>query len=112
MRDPLQIQEIENLGEDEEISETQEKRGQSTGSFVPLLQAALCALALLALVLLKFTDPETYGKVTDWYQSEASQEIELPQWNGKGKEASAPPSSEPPETPITAELEDGSLQRV
>lgn len=112
MRDPLQFQEIENLGENEEIGETQDERGQSTGSAVPLLQAALCVLALLALVFLKFTNPETYGRVTDWYRSEAAREIELPQWSGKGKEASALPSSEPPETPITAELEDGSPQRV
>lgn len=112
MRDPLQFQEIENLGEDEEIDETQEEQRQSTGSAVPLLQAALCVLALLALVFLKFTNPETYGKVTDWYQSEAAREIELPQWSGKDQKASAPPSSEPPETPITAELKDGSLQRV
>jgi len=111
MRDPLQFQEIENLGEDEEINEMEE-RGESTGTAVPILQAALCALALLALVFLKFTNPETYGKVTDWYQSESVREIELPRWSERGKEVSVPPSSEPPETPITADLGDGSLQRV
>lgn len=111
MRDPLPFQEIENLGEDEEINETEKEREQG-GSAVPLLQAALCALALLALVFLKFTNPETYGKVTNWYQSEAVREIELPRWSGKDKEVSNPPSSESQDTPITAELQDGSLQRV
>ncbi len=115
MRDPSEFQEIENLGGDEEWTEAEEKRNggsQGSGSFLPLFQAALCVLAILALVCLKFTDGETYGKVRDWYQSEISREIELPKWAPGEEESSAPPSPKPSETPITAELENGALQRV
>ncbi len=111
MRDPSEFQEIENLGEEEELPEPSGEQRAGGSSALPLLQTALCVLALLALLFLKYTDAETYGKVTDWYQCEAAREIELPQWIGEREESAVTTSSKPQETPITAEL-DGSLQRV
>lgn len=98
MRDPKEFQEIENLGE-EEIE--QERSERPTGGFgaVPLVQAVLCALVILALVLLKFTSPDNYGKVKDWYEQEAAQEIELPSWGGKGEPALPSQTDQAPSAP-------------
>ncbi len=117
MRDPAEFQEIENLGTDrleEEVKEEKRERPQreSDGSFLPIFQAILCALALLALACCKFMVPETYGKAVDWYQKEAAREIELPKWvRDSGKDA-ARPSQAASGAPLSAELEDGSLRRV
>ena len=62
MRDPEQLQEIENLGEEEEEFFPKESRRKEGGSALPIFQAALCVLALIALLILKFTDAETYNK--------------------------------------------------
>ncbi len=108
MRDPKEFQEIEDWGEDEKAEPPvrEETRREGGGSFFPLLQAALCALALLALVILRFADPEAYGKAADWYKGEAAKEIELPRFSAS---SSAPAVSD---APMTAELEYGEAQRV
>lgn len=113
MRDPEQLQEIENLGEEEEeFLPAESRKRQEGGSALPIFQAALCVLALLALLVLKFTNMETYDKVTSWYQSEAAREIELPEWGEKREE---PPPSSPAQSAnssLPAELTNGSLQRL
>ncbi len=112
MRDPNEFQEIEEYGEQAEPEAEEGQRvKKSGGSLVPLLQALLCALALLALVILKITDFQKYEQVADWYQSEASRGIELPSWVNREEKAPAslPESSRQPE----AVLQGGdSLQRV
>lgn len=114
MRDPTQFQELKNWGEDEEIDDGGEYREkkQGSGSVLPLLQTLLCALTLLALMFLKVSDVETYGKVTNWYREEAAREIELPKWSGTDRAASVVSSPALPEVPDAAKLKDGSLQKV
>ncbi len=102
MRDQKDFQEIENYGEEEEEQEQERGREGFGISAVPLAQLVLCALILLALAFCKLTDPQTYGKVAGWYQSEAAREIELPAF------PSSEASSSPPAAPTTA----GALQRV
>ncbi len=112
MRDPAELQEIENLGEEEIPEEEMTPEEHGKGGILPLFQTALCVLALLALVFFKATDQETLGKVTRWYREEISREIQLPQWAGGKEEATSAASSQGPEAAITAGLEDGSLRRV
>ncbi len=113
MRDPEQFQEIENLGEEEEeFFPAESRRRQEGGSALPIFQAALCVLALLALLVLKFTNTETYGKVTNWYQSEAAREIELPKWGEKREELPSPSSARSVSSSLPAELTSDSLQRI
>ena len=127
MRNQVEIQEIENLGEqaenfpEENFSEEEfaeydpydpgEAKRQEKGSLLPLLQTALCVMALLALLILKMTDMETYSKATQWYQSEAAREIEWPKFGTEEEQSSLPPA-ESTETPMASELNDGSLQRL
>ena len=121
MRDPSDFQEIENLGEEEYFQEEDfveydpyapgEVKRQERGSVLPLLQTALCVLALLALLILKLTQPETYSKTTQWYQSEAARQIELPKF-GEKEELSSLPSAVSSDTPIAADTDSASLQRL
>lgn len=112
MQDPKQFQEIENLGEEEEELFPVERQSREGGSIFPLFQAALCVLALLALLVLKFTNAETYDKVTNWYQSEVTREIELPKWKENQEKPPLTSSASPSETSLPAELSSGSLQRL
>lgn len=115
MREPNEFQEIENLGDTEEELEPypyEEPKKREGGSMLPLLQTALCVLALLALLILKFADTETYGKVTNWYKTEASREIELPKWKSGGETVSSLPSETSSEAPATVGVKDDSLQRL
>ena len=119
MRDPSDFQEIENLGEEEYFQEEDfveydpyapgEVKKQERGSVLPLLQTALCVLALLALLILKLNQPEIYSKTTQWYQSEAAREIELPKF-GEKEELSS--SAKPADAPIAADTDSDSLQRL
>lgn len=105
MRDWNELQEIEKLGEEEPEEQGWEEeapRKRGGGVSFPLVQAAACALLLLALAVLKTVDGETYGRVTDWYRAEAAREIELPRWGGE----------EPPSTPSPAHTAVGALQEV
>lgn len=112
MQDPREFQEIESMGEqtEEAVEETGSAK-RSGGTLVPLLQALLCILALLALVVLKTADREKYEQVTDWYQSEASREIELPSWARERHDASNPPS-ESSLPPAAVSQKDGILQKI
>ncbi len=117
MRDPAEFQEIENLGTenleaDMEEEERERAQKESDGSFLPIFQAILCALILLALACCKFMVSETYGKAVDWYQKEAAREIELPQWTRDNGKDAALPSQAASGATLSAELEDGSLRRV
>lgn len=96
MRDPEKLREIDSLGlspEDEWREEPEEEEASSGWGGVPLLQALLCAAALIALLFLKFTDPERYQEAAGWYQKEMAQEIELPQL--RAGTPSPEPSPEP-----------------
>lgn len=115
MRDPAELQEIEEFGELPEEPPRDQEPGDSGFSTVPLVQTILCALVILALVFLKLTNGEAYGKAIDWYQRESAREIELPGWGERGEETDAPPtwiqSSPAPETSAPSG-EPGALQRL
>lgn len=101
MRDPDELREIDSLGledspEDEWREEPEENEEASGWGGIPLLQALLCAAALIVLMFFKFTDPERYQEAASWYQKEMAQEIELPQL-GTGT-PSPEPSPEPSAT--------------
>ena len=121
MRDQSEFQEIEHLGEEEAFQEEfaeydpydpytpGEEKTQEKGSILPLLQTALCVLALLTLLILKIAKPEAYSRATQWYQSEAAKEIELPKF-GEKEELSS--SAKPSDAPIAADTDSDSLQRL
>ncbi len=85
-----ELQEIEMLGREEpgqdreEFGETEGKKKR--GSFLPLLQAAICLLLLLGLLILKFSDAEKFDQFSSWYRAEALREIELPEFQTAPKE--------------------------
>lgn len=112
MRDPAELQEIENLGtlepETPENGAEQEREGAGAG-LLSLIQLAVCALLLLALVFFKVTDVESYEKVTDWYHSEMAKEIELPRWDREQETQSRPEESG---SPAQVQLPDGSPQML
>lgn len=109
MQDPRVFQEIETIGEQEEgIPEERTAEKQKGGTWIPVFQAVLCALALLALVVLKAMDLEKYEQVTGWYQSEAEKEIELPHWE-RETAASLPESSV---APVEIEQNNEALQEI
>lgn len=77
------------MGEDSESEETwenTENRQTGSGIAVPLTQAAICILALLALMMIKLAAPKKYETLTDWYRKEAAREIQLPSWEGHAPE--------------------------
>ena len=98
MQDPEKLREIEDLGEDSELSDEtwEEDRGEGGGwGGVPLLQAVICALAVLALVFFRLTDDKKYQEIAGWYQSEMAKELELPSLD---RATPAPPSGAPEPT--------------
>lgn len=108
MRDPEELREIDSLGledsPEDEWQEEREKEEQQAGwGGVPLLQAVLCALALIVLMFFKFTDPERYQEAAGWYREEMSQEIELPRL-GLGTPAPSP-TPEPSASPAPPAVE-------
>lgn len=104
-----ELQEIETMGEED--LENEEVRQNSGFGTVPLLQAALCALILAALVFLKYMDREKYDTAVQWYQKEAVQEIELPQWSRENSEPVPAPESTPA-APSHTPLDGAPLQKV
>jgi len=102
MQDPEKLREIDSLGEDEELfqeDETWEDGQEGKGSWgsVPLLQAVICALVILALVFFRVTDETKYQGIISWYQYEMAQELELPTFSRATPEPSLSP--EPTVTP-------------
>lgn len=103
------MQEIEELGEQEEWEEERAEKKES-GSFVPLLQTAVCVLILLVLLFLKFTDEERYGEAVQWYKKEAAQEIQLPEF-GKREAEEGTEVRSAPNAPSDSQ-EDVAVQRI
>lgn len=103
MQELEKLQEIEELGHEEVEDEKENREKKFSFSTVPLIQASLCLLLLLALLLLKFTQKEQYEKVAEWYRVQAAEEIELPrfQWDPPQK------SEEPGQTEGTSREESG-----
>lgn len=103
MQDPEKLREIEDLGEDdgfqedEALEEEEEQEAGGGWGSVPLLQAVICALAVLALVFLSVSNEEKYHEIADWYRSEMSQELKLPAFSRPEPEPSQTP--EPTATP-------------
>lgn len=110
MQDWEELEELENLGEEEEGPEMPPGPAERKGSLstLPLLQAAICIAAALALVYLRQTGHPAYDEVVARYRQEAAQEIQLPeigmpkinlpQWEG-GTPASPRPSPSPEASP-------------
>ncbi len=110
MQDWEELEELESLGE-EEGPEDQPAPRESKGSLstLPLLQAAICVAAALALVYLRQAGHPAYEKIVERYRQEAAQEIQLPEfelpkinlprWEG-GAPASPRPSPSPEASPV------------
>ncbi len=116
MQDPEKLREIESLGEQEdspqEDGELWEEAGVNDSSWgtVPLLQAVICALAVLALVFFRISDEEKYNEISAWYQNEMAQELELPSLNRSSPEPANTP--EPASTPAPAVSASAPLQML
>lgn len=108
MQDPEKLREIENLGEEVELpqeDETWEEDRVEGGGWggVPLLQAVICALAVLALVFFRLTDDKKYQEIAGWYQSEMAKELELPSLDRAAPEPSGTPEpTASPAPPVQA----------
>ena len=98
MQDLEKLREIEEWGQEEEQPLSEEPT-ESAGNPLPLIQAAVCLLLLAGLLLLRATDQPIYHSFAQWYQQEASQEIQLPAWEG---EAAPTPSPSPSPSPSPA----------
>lgn len=104
MQDQEKLREIESLGQDQEALEEQEEYWEEPeekqgGGGVPILQAVICALVLVALLFFKFTDTEKYQGFADWYAREMAQEIELPQFKNPVPEPVESPGPSPTPAP-------------
>lgn len=113
MQDYEKLNELEKIGEEEDETDFAEDGYERRGgghSVIPLLQTAICVLALLALLFLKFTDEKNYGMVTNWYQKAASEEIELPKFESKA--TPAPTNSPAPTATPEAAVNGAAVQRI
>ncbi len=115
MQDPEKLREIDSLGE--ESSEAQEdfweEAPEKSGwGGAPLLQAVLCAAAILALVFFKLTDESKYQEIAQWYHTEMSQEIELPQLYRATPEPMPSPTPEPSPSVPPVQTDAGPLQML
>lgn len=112
MQDPEKRQEIESLGEEyddfsqEECEDAAEEKSNWSGAL--LLQAVICAIAMLILVYFRMTDDGKYQEISQWYQREMSQEIELPQFQHASPQPTALPEPSPSTPP--AEPDDAAQQ--
>lgn len=102
MQDQEKLREIESMGEDcgdfpedEEYEESLKESGGWGG--IPLLQAVVCALIILALIFFRVSDGTKYQEIAAWYQQEMAKEIELPTFSRATPEPSESP--EPTATP-------------
>lgn len=103
MQDPEKLREIESLGEEEGQdleNNWEEETGESSGwGGALLLQAVVCALAVLALIFFRVTDEVKFREIAGWYAQEMSQEIELPKLPAAVPNPTAAPSPAPTEAP-------------
>lgn len=105
MQDQEKLREIESMGEDggdfpedEEYEKYEESLKESGGwGGIPLFQAVICALIILALIFFRVSDGTKYQEIAAWYQQEMAKEIELPAFSRAAPEPSASP--EPTATP-------------
>ena len=108
MQDPKRLQEIESLGEDEELFQEDETWGDnreesSSWGGIPLMQAVICAMTVLALIFFRVSDDAKYKEIVAWYQHEMVQEIELPAFNtATPKPSQSPEPTVTPAPPISA----------
>lgn len=117
MQDLEKMREIQDLGwEDEDATPPEEPEGESSGgSWVPILQAVACLLALGGLLFLKYTGDPAYDTITAWYHQEAEAELQLPSLGDEAAQSSPSPapSLSPSPSPAPPLLEtDASVQRV
>ena len=114
MQDPEKLREIEALGqeegEDQDDDFWEEPEREPGWNGVPLLQAVICALALAALLVIKFTDAGRYEAIAGWYKEEMAQEIELPYLE---RPTPLPePTPQPSPTPLPVGLDSAPLEMV
>ena len=103
MQDPEKLREIEDLGEEKDIfqeDETWDEGTEESGGWggVPLLQAVVCALAVLVLVFFRVTDDTKFQEISEWYRDEMAQELEMPTFSRASPEPSQTPA--PTSTPV------------
>lgn len=98
----------ENDTEDFDFEPYEHKK---THSIVPILQMSLCAIILVALVIIKFTDNEKFNTIADWYKESASQEVELPKAL-KEKLPDHSESSDSSSSELESEISDVTAQRL
>lgn len=99
MEDHEKLREIQEWGEEEDLvpKPQPEERG---GSWVPLVQAALCLGILGLLLLLRAVDEPSYQKAADWFRRESAQEISWPAEEEPSSGLETPvPSLTPSSTP-------------
>lgn len=112
MQDLEKLQEIEELGVDEEDTPLPQE-DTSSPSGIPLAQAVLCLAALAVLLFLRYSDSPVYQDFAEWYRQEAAAEIQLPAWEESEPSPSPSPSVSPEPTPSPGPWEaDASLQRI
>lgn len=87
MLDNLEYQEIENLGSSEETANGEQTEIKSNGAVLPLFQAALCLLILLAIMFLKVSKTQMYDWVEQAYKEEMSQVIHMSTVNSAPEKA-------------------------
>lgn len=96
---PYESEELEDEEEDYGFEDDPQKDDKDR-NYIPILQLVVCAVALIGMLVLKYTDSGHYQEIVNWYQKEISAEIELPEFAGQGEETS---SSAPSEQPAESE---------
>lgn len=79
MMEQEQLQEVEQLGET--LPQPPPRIKSKLGCGLLLAQVTVCVLLLFGLVAVKFADPARFAKLSLWYHTEISREIELPQFS-------------------------------
>lgn len=95
---PYESEELEDEEEDYGY-ENDPQKDDKDRNYIPIIQLIVCAVALIGMLVLKYTDNGHYQEIVNWYQKEISAEIELPEFAGQGEEtSSSAPSEEPAES--------------
>ena len=109
------LREIEDLGLGENEDDSAEEASSTGSGWAPVVQALVCLVLLLALLLLRYLDEPTYSSFAEWYHQESSREIQLPGWGVEENNLPAlspSPSLVPTPSPTPDREGDPSLQRV